>query len=494
MSASLILAGLLLRLPGVLFNGMADLYQMLLDWGLSVWHRGLVAAFGINYGVLSYAALGPLAGLGERVPRYWWAPYKLAVIGLEALVLSVLLRRAAQADRRQVVLLYWLNPWFILHGAYYGFWEAPHLLAALLAVSALAGDRARTGRAWAVAGAWLAVSGLFKPQGLVYFAAPLAFYLAFEKTRGLRRPLGSFLAGWAAVVLAATTLLRGAGGSWVALYENYRSAFTTMGGISNGGPGIWRVVAFAIMRSEGLDGPVHALRLSRPVLAVLSTLAGLVCLVLLAAFALKVRMAPSSPERLPGPPARNVAGERSGGATAPSRSATRFGLRPSLAALERLVGPPVVLPPDQAVLSLFAFAALVISQFGVRAHINHSYTAMVLLVPLAAQDRRVRRIWAAMCALLGLAHVVTFGLGEATVLPLRSLWARYPEAAGLIEAVGRPAADPGLVLKAQTQVRDWLQAVPGQEVISISSLAVFAGACWLTRALLLGPTAQRRLG
>ena len=43
--------------------------------------------------------------------------------------------------RRAIVVLYWLNPWFILHEAYHGFWEAPHILCGALAVIAVSERR-----------------------------------------------------------------------------------------------------------------------------------------------------------------------------------------------------------------------------------------------------------------------------------------------------------------------------------------------------------------
>ena len=54
---ALFLLGIALRLPGLLFNGMADVYQILLEWGAAVHHLGLVDAFGINYGILSVRSL-----------------------------------------------------------------------------------------------------------------------------------------------------------------------------------------------------------------------------------------------------------------------------------------------------------------------------------------------------------------------------------------------------------------------------------------------------
>ena len=62
---ALFLFGVALRLPGLLFNGMADVYQILLEWGAAVHHLGLVEAFGVNYGILSYVAFGATSASSE---------------------------------------------------------------------------------------------------------------------------------------------------------------------------------------------------------------------------------------------------------------------------------------------------------------------------------------------------------------------------------------------------------------------------------------------
>src|SRR4029079_1536641 len=103
----LFVLGLAVRLAGALFNGMVDLHQILLEWGFGVRRDGLVAAFHINYGILSYAAFGVAAWAGELVPRFWWAPYKLIILGCDIAILVVLLRIVPPQRRMLVLLLYW---------------------------------------------------------------------------------------------------------------------------------------------------------------------------------------------------------------------------------------------------------------------------------------------------------------------------------------------------------------------------------------------------
>ena len=132
----LLVVGLLARLLGIFFNGMVDLYEILLEWGFAVVREGLVDAFGINYGIFSYALFGAGAWAADLFPRFWWAPYKLIILAFDIGVFVALLK-IVPTRKLAIVALYWLNPWFILHQAYHGFWEAPHILFGLLAVLAV---------------------------------------------------------------------------------------------------------------------------------------------------------------------------------------------------------------------------------------------------------------------------------------------------------------------------------------------------------------------
>lgn len=177
---NLFLLGLAVRLAGLLFNGITDLYQILLDWGFGVQRDGLVTAFRINYGILSYAMFGLATTAAEFTPRFWWAPYKLIILAFDIALLLTLLRMVSPERRKLALVLYWLNPWFVLHEAYYGFWEAPHILFGLLAV--LAVKRKNEAGAWAFAGALLMGSAMFKPQGLIHFIGPIGVYLPCRRS------------------------------------------------------------------------------------------------------------------------------------------------------------------------------------------------------------------------------------------------------------------------------------------------------------------------
>lgn len=441
--AALFVAGFLLRLGGLFFNGMVDLDEMLLDWGAAVARYGLADAFGINYGVFSYAAFGLAAAAADVMPRFWWAPYKLLVLGFDLGVLAALRQLVPRRAWTVVLALYWVNPWFVLHEAYHGFWEAPHVLMGLASVLALRRlpTAASGAAAWTAVGIALACSAMFKPQGLIYFIGPVGFVLLALAFRGPARPFAALVAGIVSVVLAVSWWFWAAGGPPLAVADNYRSAFTVMPAASNGGPGLWRFVTFVYMVVTGEPGHVATARMPGIMLASITEVSALICLALVAALAVAIRRA-----------------------------------RPQQAA--------VALSPEALLLTL-AFGALVMSQFGVRAHINHTYTALVLLVPLAAFPGGVQRLWVAMAALLGLSHVLIYGLGRPALLPPDAA-ARYPAAPALIAAIEDQARDPALasLLDVQAGISRLLSSVPAETIVSLLSVPVFVVACLLVRALL----------
>ena len=440
--AGLFLLGLAVRLAGTLFNGITDLYQILLDWGFSVHRDGLVSAFRINYGILSYAMFGLAAAGAESIPRFWWAPYKLIILAFDIALLLVLLRIVPPERRKLALALYWLNPWFVLHEAYYGFWEAPHILFGLLAVLVVR----RTNRvgAWALAGALLMGSAMFKPQGLVHFIGPVGVYLAVQALRGTTAPLGWYLVGISTTVAGTSALIRATGGSALALFNNYRSAFTLQSGISNGGPGIWRFIAFVYMRMTGQTGHVSFSRMPRPAIGALSAVAAIASLTILVAFAWQGRFKHD----------RKSSDEEDRGRA-------------------------------QVFLLVLALGSFVLSQFGARAHINHTYTAMVLLVPLAVASREMRQLWVAMNVLLGLSHLLIFGLGNAFLLPPADILHRYTAAQGLIAQVTSLPAyrTPDWLMLIQQWVGDGVQRLPGETIVSLLSVVVFVMACLTVRTI-----------
>src|SRR6266849_4754354 len=101
---------------------------------MGVREEGLGPAFAGVYGVLSYALFGTAAQGVTLIPRFWWAPYKLLEIGSEAGILACLWFLLPPGRRFWALPFFWLNPWFVLHGAWQGFWDGPYTLFGLLAL------------------------------------------------------------------------------------------------------------------------------------------------------------------------------------------------------------------------------------------------------------------------------------------------------------------------------------------------------------------------
>jgi hypothetical protein len=434
----LLALGLALRLPGLAFNGQTDVFEMILDWGRDVRTVGLAQGFSINYGLFSFSAFGVAAWLGEFLPRFWWLPYKLLVILFDAAVMAALVRVCGHRAVPLLLAVYWLNPWFLWHGVYQGFWESPLICFALLAVLAVRDRRGEAGP-WIAAGLLLFVSWQVKPQGLIHFAGPAGLLLAVAALQGRRVPLVSFVSTFLAASVAASAVMWIAGGSALALVRNLRTSLEVMPVISAGGLGFWRFVSFAYMQANGIAGEVHTLKLPPG----LFTLAALVSLALsgslLAAFAVRLRWRRSSAD-----------------------------------------------PVSWASFYLMITAgALVLSQFGIRAHINHSYGAMVLLVPLLPASRTLRVAWIAGVAVQGFAHLVRYGAGTTELLPEPWLVTAYGNAEAFATEVSRSPASrvPDVWLRMQGHLNDLLLNLVTPDTISVLGLLMTAATVAMLVAL-----------
>jgi hypothetical protein len=261
-------------------------------------------------------------------------------------------------------------------------------------------------------------------------------------------PLRWYTAGASLLFAGLSGLIAAAGGSVLAIVDNFKSAFTIMAGISNGGPGIWRFVAYSYMQATGQSGPVAFMKMPRITIAGLSGIAAIVSLAILTLYSLRARPNDIDED-------------------------------------DRL----------RIVLGVLALGSLVFSQFGVRAHINHSYTAMVLFVPLIAADPALRRLWWVMAALLGASHVLVLGLGHTALLPPPEILHRYPDAQDLIARVtSLPAYSvPDWPLRLHAAIGQAIERLPGDTIASLLSVPVFIVACLMVRRMfLIAPQRQGR--
>lgn len=427
----LIALGLVARLAGLCFNGMSDLDQIIFSWGSHVEHAGLAKGFAENYGILSYALYGLAARAAEFMPRFWWAPYKAMEIGFEFATFFTL-RALLPKDKKDLALfLYWLNPWFILHGAYQGFWEGPHTLSALAALWVLRRSE-RSPRGWLAAGMLLMAGAMFKPQALFYFVLPAGIYLGLRWVFKREPTLLWFSAGALIVAAAAAVFLEAGGVSWRALPNNYWTSVRVMPNLCNECVNVWRPVTRALMEQLGQTGLTTRLRLPMSVNAPIHAASFAVALGLVAVF---------------------------------GRSLMRRFERPG--------GWDLYL--------VMTFAAVAIPQLATKAHINHGYAGLVLLIPVIAVAPRVLLPWSAMVAVHFYAHLADMHLGRAyahDVVPENFPWGRE-----LIARVNEAFARPDALVNLHAFVNGLVEKLPLEPVVTELSVVQFLFVLYLLKVL-----------
>jgi hypothetical protein len=132
------------------------------------------------------------------------------------------------------------------------------------------------------------------------------------------------------------------------------------------------------------------------------------------------------------------------------------------------------LPPHFSVWLVLAFSSLLIPQLVTRAHENHTYAGLVLLIPFAIASRRVLLTWSAMVGIHFYAHLASFQLGRAIVLP--QLFLGDAQAQPLISQIQAVLAtrtyEP--LLQFQGSVNQLLaQYLPLEPVVSVLSVVQF---------------------
>jgi len=132
------------------------------------------------------------------------------------------------------------------------------------------------------------------------------------------------------------------------------------------------------------------------------------------------------------------------------------------------------LVPYLSIFLILALSSLVIPQISTRAHINHTYAGLVLLIPLAIANRRILLPWVAMVAIHFYSHLSGYQLGRSLVLPQRFL--EYPPAQSLISQINAALItqtyDP--LLQFQSSINQFLaHYLPQEPLVSLLSAVQF---------------------
>lgn len=123
---------------------------------------------------------------------------------------------------------------------------------------------------------------------------------------------------------------------------------------------------------------------------------------------------------------------------------------------------------------ILAFSSLVIPQIVTRAHINHTYAGLVLLIPLAIANRRIMLSWIGMVAIHLYSHLAAFQLGRSVVLP--QMFSDYAPAQRFLfqlnDALVRQPYKS--LLQLQDSANQFLVPyLPGEPVVTLLSLVQF---------------------
>jgi hypothetical protein len=399
---------------------------------------------------MSYLFHGLSFSLAEVMPRFWWAPQKFFEVFAEIGIFVTLVRIIPTDRRNSVFWTFWLNPFFILSGAWLGFWDAPYTLTALLAILAVRAIQSER-RSWFVAGILLGLGTLFKPQGLIYFVFPLLVYVTGELLWHRRSiPLTSVIAGGASVFGVAEVLVVLAGGSPLAIPRSYLIG-DIMPNLCNSCISVWRPVTRALQLALHQSGPLYELRLPSNISRISDLLILAIAVLLLVAFALRV-------------------------------SIKRDSLRGVKASRNRI-------PSNQDAALLYmilAFGALVVPQIATRAHISHTYAALVLLIPLATVTRSVLIPWIAMISIHFYGYLSSYGIGAATALPLRDT-SGYPAAARALIGGLDSSSHPHLLQFQERTNELILRSAPQEPFLSLLSVLQFVCVLYVVTGFFLRP-------
>ena len=189
----LLCLGLVFRLAGLGFNGQYDLTEIIYDWGKNASLTGLGETFKGVYGPLSYLCAEWSYRFAELYPRFWWAFFKGLEVVFELGVCLLLGRIVGPRQRAWTLYLYWLNPWFIIHGGWHGFWDGPHTFFGLAAVVAL--NFRADWRGWFLCGAMLMTSRTVQASRVRLFRFCRRYVPGFQLP--IRSQAAALLSFWA---------------------------------------------------------------------------------------------------------------------------------------------------------------------------------------------------------------------------------------------------------------------------------------------------------
>jgi hypothetical protein len=110
-------------------------------------------------------------------------------------------------------------------------------------------------------------------------------------------------------------------------------------------------------------------------------------------------------------------------------------------------------------LLVIAFSSLVISQFGTKAHENHTYPALVLMLPIVARYKSALWVWCGMTMIHFYLQMSSRGFGLSLVLPKYEHIAETATAIAMADAISSrfPAGESDAILDLQRTINEFLR-------------------------------------
>ncbi|MBI3379830.1 hypothetical protein HY029_03695 [Candidatus Gottesmanbacteria bacterium] len=252
---SLLLLGLILRITGLFFNGTFDMDPHL-RWGTNTRVYGLAKGFEGLYFPIAYLIFAVASFFSALIPKLWFLPIKFAnqIFEISTLILLIKLFPKKQF---LILLIYWLNPWFIIEGAWLGYFDAG--MAFFLLSAGIYLNRLQRANSFFVSGLLTSLALLIKPQ----VSGPLTvFFLFLLINFVLRKKFKetlTFTLGLAILPILFSIYFFISGKPIYYFAGWYTSLRFYMPSLNANQVNIWYTITRFIMYISGITGPIYSL-------------------------------------------------------------------------------------------------------------------------------------------------------------------------------------------------------------------------------------------
>ncbi len=252
----LLIIGFILRLAGLFFDGNHN-YDSYKEVGQLVRNLGLADGYTPGYGPISQLIMGLCDYFVQFTPHIWWFPYKTANFIFECAILFFLLKLLKKYPF-EVVILYWLNPWFLIPGAWQGFWDAG--LGFFILLTAFILDfRKDNGKNYFLAGLFLGIAFCIKPQVLAVLAVLGIYFLIFHIVRFRFKEMLCFALGFAFLPMIFNFYFFLNAKGTLYFFQVFYVTISAMPNLVNSEINIWHTVSYIIMSFNHMKGPIYSL-------------------------------------------------------------------------------------------------------------------------------------------------------------------------------------------------------------------------------------------